>query len=342
MAQNFIQLAFARLGVGVGEAGGVAPAYSIIADYYPSEKRARALSIYSLGIPIGASMGILGGALLAEYVGWRTAFITVGIAGIAVAPLFKLTVKEPPRGQFDGRTANVKPASIGEVLRTISRKPSFWTMSLGAACSSMMGYGLLFWLPSFFSRSFGDALPGFFTWLPGWAVPNEPSPLLFAGYFFGGIVLVGGMAGIWLGGVLGDKFGAKHKGAYALVPAIAFTITIPLCLVGLLVDSLPVVFLAFLIVQALSVVWLGPVVAAFQHLVGPNMRSTASAIFLFINNLVGIGLGTWLLGVISDYFRETYAEDSLRYSLLSGVALYALAALLLYVTAPRLKHDWQR
>ncbi|MEO1136918.1 MAG: MFS transporter, partial [Pseudomonadota bacterium] len=166
LAQNFLQLFLARLGVGVGEAGGVAPAYSLISDYFPAEKRARALAIYSYGIPVGSALGILLGGVLTSYLDWRAAFIIVGLAGVAIAPIFRLTMREPERGGLDGAGAITTPAAIDEVVKTLIRKPSFWGLSLGAASSSMMGYGLIFWLPSFFVRSYGEALPVFFTCCP--------------------------------------------------------------------------------------------------------------------------------------------------------------------------------
>ncbi len=340
LAQNFLQLFLARLGVGVGEAGGVAPAYSLISDYFPPDKRARALSIYSFGIPIGSALGILLGGVLTSYLGWRAAFIVVGLAGLAIVPIFRLTMREPKRGGLDGDQAVTKPAKVRDVANTLIRKPSFWGLSFGAASSSMMGYGLIFWLPSFFVRSYGDALPGFFAWMPGFLIPADPSALLFASYFYATILLVGGIAGIWLGGVMADRYGPDRKAAYAIVPAIAFLTTIPFFIAGVLAPSLWIAFPAFLVLQALSLVWLGPVLSAFQHLVQPNMRATASAIFLFVNNLIGIGLGNLAIGAISDLLKAQFADESLRYAILSGTVFYVLAAVLFIVTAPRLKRDW--
>ena len=339
-ANNFLQLFLARLGVGVGEAGGVAPAYSIISDYFPPEKRARALSIYSFGIPIGSALGILLGGVLTTYLGWRAAFIIVGVAGLAIAPIFRLTMREPVRGGFDGKGAITKPASVSDVARTLMKKPSFWGLSFGAASSSMMGYGLIFWLPSFFVRSYGDALPAFFAWMPAFLIPENPSALLYASYFYATILLLGGIAGIWLGGVMADRYGPEKKAAYAIVPAIAFLTTIPFFIVGVLAPGLWIAFPAFLVLQALSLVWLGPVLSAFQHLVEPNMRATASAIFLFINNLIGIGLGNLAIGAISDGLSAQFGDESLRYAILSGTVFYILAAGLFILTAPRLKKDW--
>ncbi|HPE32032.1 MAG TPA: MFS transporter [Parvularculaceae bacterium] len=340
-AQNFIQLFLARLGVGVGEAGGVAPAYSLISDYFPPNQRARALSIYSFGIPIGSALGIVLGGILTTVIGWRAAFIIVGSLGLLIAPIFRLTMREPKRGQYDSATAKTEPAPIKEVAQTLIRKKSFWLMSIGAASSSMMGYGLIFWLPSFFVRSFGDGLPEFFSFLPRFLLPENPTPVLYASYFYGMILLMGGLVGIWAGGALADRYGEKSKGAYALVPAVAFLATIPFFLTGVLAPNLIVVFIAFLFIQALSLVWLGPVLSAFQHLVGPNMRATASAIFLFINNLIGIGLGNLIIGALSDGLKARFAEESLRYAILSGTVFYLAAAGLFLLAAPRLKHDWE-
>ena len=341
LAQNFTQLFLARLGVGVGEAGGVAPAYSLISDYFPPHQRARALSIYSFGIPIGSALGILLGGVLTSYLDWRAAFIIVGLAGVALAPIFRLTMREPVRGGFDGAAAKTAPAPIAEVARVLIRKPSFWGLSFGAASSSMMGYGLIFWLPSFFIRSYGEALPEFFAWMPSFLIPDNPQPLLFASYFYATILLIGGIAGIWLGGVMADRYGQAKKSIYALAPAGAFLATVPFFVVGVLAPSLWVAFPAFLAIQALSLVWLGPVISAFQHLVQPNMRATASAIFLFINNLIGIGLGNLLIGLISDGLNAQFGDESLRYAILAGTVFYLIAAGLFIVTAPRLQKDWE-
>ena len=341
LAQNFTQLFLARLGVGVGEAGGVAPAYSLISDFFPAEKRARALSIYSFGIPIGSALGIFLGGVLTSYLDWRAAFIIVGLAGLAIAPVFRLTMREPKRGGLDGEDAIVTPAPIGEVVRVLMSKPSFWGLSIGAASSSMMGYGLIFWLPSFFVRSFGEALPGFFSFLPDFIIPSDPGPLLFASYFYGTILLIGGVAGIWLGGVLGDRYGPDRKAAYALVPAFAFIATVPFYVVGILSTSLTLTFFLFMVPTALGLVWLGPIVTAFQHLVQPNMRATASAVFLFINNLVGIGLGNLVIGALSDGLNAKFGAEALRYAILSGTSFYIITAAVFIITSRRLDKDWE-
>ncbi|WP_306252509.1 MFS transporter [Parvularcula sp. IMCC14364] len=342
LAQNFLQLFLARLGVGVGEAGGVAPAYSLISDYFPPNQRARALSVYSFGIPIGSALGIILGGILTDIIGWRSAFVIVGLLGLLIAPIFRLTMREPKRGQYDPPSANVEPAPFKQVVNTLLQKRSFWLLSIGAASSSMMGYGLIFWLPSFFVRSFGEALPEFMSFIPSFLLPAEPTQLSYAAYFYGTILFVGGLIGIWAGGFLADKFGQRSKAAYALIPAWAFVATIPFFLIGVLADTLLYVFLSFIVIQALVLAWLGPVLSAFQHLVPPNMRATASAIFLFINNLIGIGLGNLAIGAISDALSASMGDESLRYAILCGVVFYVLAALFLFMTASRLEQDWEK
>ena len=258
-AQNFWQLFLARMGVGVGEAGGVAPSYSLIADLFPPERRARALAIFSFGIPIGSALGIFFGGWIASATDWRVAFLVVGLAGLPVALLLKLGVPEPVRGGFD-RAVGTDPAPappFGEVMRTLARTPSFWLLSFGAASGSILGYGLIFWLPSFFQRSFELSLTD-------------------RSLFYGSVVLIGGVAGTWFGGWIGDRIGRGNPAGYALVPAICFLIAAPVYAAALFAPNLAVGFLLFLIPQALGLAWLGPVIAAVQHIVPPSMRATAS------------------------------------------------------------------
>lgn len=321
LAQNFWQLFLARLGVGVGEAGGVAPAYSLIADYFPSGQRARALSVYSFGIPIGSALGIVLGGLIASRIDWRFAFFAVGLAGLLIAPVFRLTVKEPARGRFDSVT-HPPQASLRRICQMLARKQSFWLMSLAAACSSMIGYGMFFWLPSFFVRSFDLSL-------------------VDASLFYGGILLVGGLAGTWLGGSLADRFGIFRRTAYVLIPALAFLATVPFFVFAILSSKLLLTFFLMLIPTALGLAWLGPVLSAIQHVVPPNMRATASAIFLFIINLIGLGAGTVMIGALSDFLQARLGDDSLRYAMLVGTSLYFVAAALLFLSARRLDKDWE-
>jgi MFS family permease len=315
-AGNFAQLFGARLGVGVGEAGGVAPSYAVIADTFPPESRARALAVYSLGIPLGSAAGVLLGGYIATTVDWRAAFIVVGLAGVAIAPLVRLIVREPVR---DRTLAATEP--VRRVFAILARKPSFWLLAFGASASSMLGYGLAFWLPSLLKRSFHLELQD-------------------VSYFYGAILLLGGVPGVLLGGFIGDRFGTKDRAAYARAPAIAFVIAVPLFAAGILSSSVTAAFLFFLVPQALAYVWLAPVITAVQHLVPPHMRATASASFLFINNLIGLGAGSFALGALSDGLTKRLGDEALRYSMLIGLVLYLVAALLMWLAAKPLRKDW--
>ena len=322
LATNFWQLFMARLGVGVGEAGGVAPAYSLIADYFPPDRRARALGIYAFGIPIGSATGIVFGGLIASLIDWRYAFFIVGLAGVALAPIFRLTVKEPPRGQYDRPREDTAAPGFKQLFRTLARKPGFWLMALGASFSSMIGYGIFFWVPSFLVRSYGLSL-------------------LDASLFYGAVLLIGGIAGLWVGGWLGDKLGYGRKAWYAGVPALAFIATLPFYVLAILSPNLVTGFVLFLVPTALGLAWLGPVTSAIQHLVRPDMRASASAVFLFIINLVGIGVGTYAIGALSDALTARFGDDALRYSILAGTSFYIAAAGFFLLAARRLERDWE-
>ncbi len=324
LATGFWSLFLCRLGVGVGEAGGVAPSYALISDYFPPEKRARALAIYSLGIPIGLAFGAMLGGYIAQNVGWREAFVTVGIAGILLAPIFRLLVKEPPRGMMDPQTAKpAQPVPIRAVFPIIARKPSFWLMAFAAAFSSMCGYGLAFWIPSVVMLSFGF-------------------DLVTTSLFVGSLLLIGGVAGVLAGGILADRLGARDRGNYIRLPAIAWLLTAPLYAAGLAVPDPMLAWALLLIPFGLNILWLGPVITAVQHLVPPPMRATASASFLFINNLIGLGIGSWAMGGLSDALRASYGQDSLRYAVIIALAAYLVAAALALLAVRHLRRDWHQ
>jgi len=321
MVQSYTALVVARMGVAVGEAGGIAPSYALISDFYPRQRRARALAFFSLGIPIGSALGVFFGGWLAAALDWRTAFILVGLCGLPAALLIKFFVPEPPRGQFDESPQTVEAPPLGEVAATLARTPSFWLLSFGAASGSILGYGLIFWLPSFFNRSFD-------------------LPLDQVGWFYGSIVLVGGVLGTWLGGIVGDRAGPSRPGAYALIPAVCFLITAPTFALGLFAPNLTIAWILFTVGQMLALAWLGPVISAVQHIVLPSMRATASASFLFINNLIGIAFGIYFLGWLSDRMKAAHGDDSLQYSILYGLGFYLLAALFYLLAARRLRRDF--
>lgn len=321
LAHSFWHLFAARIGVGIGEAGGGPATYSLISDYFPPHQRARALGAYSFSIPVGSALGVMVGGTIASEIDWRTAFMIVGLLGILLAPVFRLVVREPERGRYD--TVKTEAASFRDTMRLLAAKPSFWLLSLGAACATMVAYGLFFWLPSFFVRSHGLSL-------------------LDASLAFGALLLIGGIPGIWLGGHVADRIGQKRKSSYASIPAAAFILTVPLYGFGVLASSFTLMFVVMIIPIALGLAWVGPVIAAIQQVVKPQMRATASAMLLLITNIVGLGIGTVLIGFGSDYFEARFGADALRYAILAAAAFYVAGAILFLFAAPRLERDWER
>jgi len=316
-ATSFGQLFLFRLGVGVGEAGGVAPSYALIADYFPPHRRARALAIFSLGIPLGLAAGTLIGAYLASWINWRAAFIFMGVAGLLLAPVMLVLVRDLPRKVDAGASGS----SLLGAFPIIARKPTFWLMAAAASCSSLAGYGLAAWTPSVLERSFG------FT-------------LLERGHFLASIFLIGGTAGVFAGGWLADRLGQGDRRWYARLPAIAWLITAPTFALGLLTTNLWIAWPLLLIPNALNILWLGPVTTAVQHLVPQASRATASASFLLINNLIGLGIGPMLIGALSDLFKERFGIEALRYAAVSVVGFYLVAAFLMMLAVKRLRKDW--
>lgn len=321
MASSFATLFLARLGVGIGEAGGVAPSYSMIADYFPPHERARALGVYSFGIPIGGAAGLAFGGMIATAFDWRIAFLVMGVAGILIAPLFKWLVRDPVRGGTE-HVAAATPPRLAEAFRTIARKPAFWLISFGSALGSTASYGVAFWIPSFYVRSFG--------------MPLSQVTLLYAG-----VVLVGGVAGIWLGAWLGDRFGPRRPGTYLAIPMVALAASVPFFAMAVMAQSAMVSLALLLVPSMLGSMGFGTVLTAVQHVVPAALRSTSSALFLFINNLIGLGLGSAALGFISDAFSRQYGAQSLRYALLAGSLFYVAAALLYFFASRRAAKDWE-
>lgn len=319
-ATSFWQFFIFRLGVGVGEAGGVAPSYALISEYFPPQKRARALAIFSLGVPVGLAAGTLLGAYIAAAVDWRAAFLTMGVLGIILAPIFLWIVRDPPRAA--PAASEVEAQSVFSVFPILLRKPSFWLMSIAAGCSSLTGYGLALWTPAVLMRSFG-------------------LDLITTGQFLASLLLIGGTSGMFLGGWLADKLGHSDRRWYMWLPAIAWLITAPTFAIAFMVP-MPLVAMWFilLIPNALNTLWLGPITNSVQHLVPKSMRATASGCFLMINNLIGLGAGPMLMGFISDEFSATYGADSLRYAAVLCLVFYILAAGLALLAARSLRSDW--
>ena len=320
LAQNFFHLLFARIGVGVGEAGCSPPAHSMIADYFPANKRSTALGIYSLGIPFGIMFGLFAGGWINEVFGWRLAFFVVGIPGILLAFIFRFTVKEPIRGQAEGKVASEKQPSIYETVSYLIKKRSFRHLVFGAALAAFVGYGAITWLPSFFQRSYG----------------MQTSDV---GWYLGLILGIPGGLGIFLGGYLSDYFGAKDVRWSLWIAAIAMALTVPFNVYVYLSPTATMSLLWLIIPVALGNFYQAATFSQTQGIVELRMRSVAAAILLFIINIIGLGFGPQSVGIVSDLLNSEYGKDSLRYSLLIFAFLKLWCAFHYYMAGKYLKED---
>jgi MFS family permease len=227
-----------------------------------------------------------------------------------------LLVRDLPRA----KSPEAAP-SLFSTFPIVARKPTFWLMAFASSCSSLCGYGLALWTPSILIRSFG-------------------LDLLSTAHFFASLLLIGGTFGVFAGGWLADRLGTADRRWYARLPAIAWLITAPFFFAGFMAPNLKVAWLLLLVPNALNILWLGPVTTAVQHLVPRPLRSTASASFLFINNLIGLGVGPLLMGAISDQLKASYGSEALRYAATACLGFYLLAALLMFVAVSRIRKDW--
>jgi len=320
LAQNYSHLLMARVGVGIGEAGGSPPAHSMISDYYPPQRRATAFAIYSAGLHAGVFAGFALGGIILEYFGWRTAFMVVGLPGVLFAAIFFLTVREPERGRWEtGEVATYQP-SLGETLALLRGYRSFWYIALGAGLTAFAGYGNGNFAPLFLERSHG--------------ISGVQLGLLLA--FGGG---GGGLIGTLIGGRLSDRLGRRDQRWYLWLPAVASCLALPLAFPYLLLDDTRLVVPLLVIVTVLINTYLGPCLAISHALVPPAMRALTSAILFFVLNLVGLGMGPLTAGVMSDYFTPTYGDDGLRYAMLVVSVISAIGILMFLLAARSLPRD---
>lgn len=324
MAQNFFQLLLARMGVGVGEAGGSPPAHSMISDYFPVEKRATALSVYSMGIYIGILFGYLFGGWLDETLGWRNSLLVLGIPGVAYALFFYLTVKEPPRGYSEKKRRKTDDEhSMWEVFQLLLNRKAFIFLALAAGINAFVVYGVGNFLPSFLSRIHEMGKGEIGTWL---ALGS------------GG----GGALGVWLGGYLGDRYGQRKKSLYMLIPAIAILVSIPLTAIVLFAADKYVVVSTNFVVKALWSMYLAPCIAMAHGMVGLRMRALSSAVLFLVLNFIGLGLGPPFFGYISDLMTQELGTEGIRWALSLGMGFSAIAAFLLYQSSRYLEDDLAR
>lgn len=294
LAANFMQLALARVGVGIGEAACVAPAHSAISDYFPAERRATALAIFSLGIPIGTSLAAFGGGWLVQHFDWRTAFLMLGLPGLAVALLLKLTVREPPR-----TGGVVKAPGFGAAIKALSGKTSFWHVAFGGALISFVGYGSSQFLGSHLVRNYEI----------GATLQEE---IANAAYTLGLVAGVSTALGTFLGGFLSDRLMPRHPLVNSWLPALGVFIAVPIYAVSFFQAAFPVALATLMVAPIFHYLYLGPMFAVTQGSAEPRMRATATAFLLFVVNLIGYGLGPPFVGAANDWFASMLlANDQL-------------------------------
>ena len=322
-AQNFLQLAVARVAVGVGEAAGSPPAHSMISDYFPLRHRATALSIYSCGIPLGIAVGYLVGGWVNEWLGWRLAFVLAGAPGIVLAIVVRSTVREPRRGASESSVGDDRDYTLREVVRHLRSRPSFLLLALGAGCAAFSSYGFDAWTPAFLGRVHHMQSGEIGTWL---AAINATC----------------GVGSYLLGGWVADRLGARDPRWYLWVSAIGIVLALPPGLVFLLAGSKTVALLALAPNFLFYTLWLPPCIAITHQLVTLRMRALASAILFFVLNLIGLGLGPQAVGIANDLLASRFGEESVRYSLLLVTVSSLSASVLFQLAARSLKRDLAR
>lgn len=304
LAQNFVQLLLARIGVGIGEAGSSPPSHSMIADLYPPDRRAGAMAIYSSGVVLGGGFGTMIGGWLAHEYGWRVAIMAVGLPGLLLAVIVRLFVVEPRRGLSDpARTVSTEQPPLLDGFRTMWAEPAARHLVMGVTITSMIGYGLAAFGPSFYIRSFG---------MDTKTVGLVLGPL---------VATVGTISGV-VGGIIADRW-ARRRGLHvqSWLVAILKTIALPFLLAVYFAPNFTIAVAVYGIAVLFQSSYLGPSFALIQGLAPVRLRAMWAAITLLIINLIGLGLGPTAIGKLSDIFAESMGPaQGLRTALAIGAA----------------------
>ena len=329
LANSFASILIARIGVGIGEAGGSPPSHSIISDMYPKEKRASALGIYSLGIPFGIMFAFFAAGLLATTLGWRGTLIALGVPGVVLALIVVLFIKEPVRGATDNINTDLEPTSIKESILTLAKIPSWWAVCLGAAFVSYGGYSVANWNVDYLIR-FDPSLKTTerFRWLLTWLG-------IINGVAFG--------LGTYFGALLVEKLAQKNVSAYGWAPALALLIGAPCLIASYWVDTVGMHLILLTVYLTSSGVYLGPSFSVAQTLAPIRMRAMSTAMFFLILNLIALGGGPTLTGIISNALTPQYGEThGLRLALTLLAITYVIAIISFFVAGRTLPKDWAK
>jgi predicted MFS family arabinose efflux permease len=302
-ASNFLQLLLMRIGVGVGEAGSNPPSHSIIADLYPPEQRATAMAIFGTGINWGILIGFLIGGWINEWYGWRTAFVVVGLPGILLAILVRLTVTEPPRGYSEALVEKPQAPAFWSVARFLFHNAALRNIIIAGALISFTGYASVIWVPIYLVRihelGTGEA-----------------------GSYLALIIGVGGALGIYLGGRIADHLSSRFGEQWLpWLVAIVSIAGLPFLYLAFTAATASDALWAYALPAAMGTVYVAPSFALIQNLTPIEMRSVAAAINLFITNIIGLGIGPFSVGFFSDLFEPRFGIDSLRYALMTTLVI---------------------
>jgi len=321
LVRSFAQLATIRVFVGVGEAGCNPSAHSLISDYFPPQRRATALSVYACGVFIGSAIAFLAGGWLLTRYDWRTAFFVAGLPGLLLAILVGLTVRELPRGHAEGRAGAVAPAPLREVVRFLLARRAFVLIVIGTAIQSLSGYAVINWGPAFLARVYGMS----------WSE---------IGAGLGWVIGIGGTFGALAGGRLADYMGRRDARWYMRLPALQCLLAVPFVVGFTILEEPSLALVSFIPFYTLTAMYVGPMFAMVQGLVELRMRATAAAIMLFITNMVGLGLGPLVVGLLNDHvFGAVYGVAGIRYSLLTVGLLGGTSSVFFWAASRRLRDE---
>jgi MFS family permease len=314
---NFIQIFLCRMGVGIGESGGTAPSLSLISDMFPRERRAQANGIFMLGTPLGVLCASLLVGWLAPNLGWRACFYVTGAIGLILAPLV-LILREPKRGTHDRET----PGTALSFLETLAnfRSPVIFLLTANGALTAFVGNSLLAWTPALLMRSHGMTIAQ-------------------AGLWYGIMTSASLGLGSFLGGIIIGHFGRRDIRMYALLPCAAMLLAIPFLIGALTVDDWRLTLLLLAAPGFLSIFYFAPTIALLHTLVPARGRAQATAIFLLVIQLFGLGVGPLTIGMASDALRPSFGENGLQTALLLLVPVLLLVAISYVVMARFLRAE---
>ena len=328
LATNFAQIAIARMGVGIGEAGGSPPSHSIISDMYSKEERAGALGVYSMGIPLGIMAAYFITAVLMgsspEEVDWRRIFIFLGLTGIALAIVLRLVVREPVRGamEFEEKVEIIQPPFL-ESLKILLKIPAWWAMCFGIAFGSFAAYAT-----SAFHTKFLIALDPTF---------NIQKLVIILG-IINGVAYVGGT---YFGAKLADRWGKKDIRVYGWLPAVTILLCLPIGILSYWAPSVEMNLVWTSLFLVFIGVYLGPSFAIAQTLAPIKMRAMSTALFFFILNMIALGGGPTFTGWLIDVFKENYNDlDSMRYAMTVTFGIFIPSAISFFIVSRVLPRDW--